>query len=138
MINIIIYLLIFCISGDSVFEMCTALSLVVLTDGLEMLSNNLFSGASSLNDITIVSTITSFGNNIFQGCISLTTIGLAIGLTTISDFLFSGVSNLQSISIPPTVLSIGLTTILYKIYIFIIKGYVSFLMRLISSITIPS
>jgi hypothetical protein len=87
--------------------MCTALSRVVLTDGLEMLSNNMFSGASSLNDITIVSTITSFGNSIFQGCLSLTTIGLAIGLTTITSDYFSGASYLQSISIPSTVLSIG-------------------------------
>jgi len=119
--------------------MCTALSRVVLTDGLEMISNNMFSGASSLNDITIVSTITSFGYGIFQGCISLTTIGLAVGLTSITSDYFSGASSyLQSISIPSTVLSIGLTNVLYQIYIFIIKGYVSFLMRLISSITIPS
>ena len=46
------------------FEHCSALSVVVLTSGLKMLSTYMFRYAYSLKEVTIVSTITNLGKDV--------------------------------------------------------------------------
>ena len=60
----LIILLIFPFTDLYAFEQCYALSVVVLTSGLKILSNNMFRYAYSLKEVTIVSTITSLGKDV--------------------------------------------------------------------------
>lgn len=88
------------------FDGCTALTEVVLNEGLQSIKWA-FSGCTALKSIVLPSTVTSISDSCFSGCTALTDISLNEGLTTIGASAFYNCSSLQSIALPSTVVSVG-------------------------------
>ena len=96
---------------------------VILSQNLEEIGNNSFSGCTQLIDISIPSNVTRIGSAAFSGCSSLTNIVIPNGVTQIEESTFNGCGNLKEIIIPENIISIGS-------YAFIASG--------LENITIPS
>ena len=111
--------------GEWAFSDCTNLSQLVIEDGGEALTiqSNTFSGCpitslymgrnvndyinfSSLETLTIGSSVTSIGNSAFEGCSGLTAVEIPNSVTSIGSDAFSYCSGLTSIEIPNSVTSI--------------------------------
>ena len=58
--------------GQYAFANCTALTSIVLPEGLTTISAYAFLGCSALTEIHIPSTVVSMGNSVFEGCSNLT------------------------------------------------------------------
>ncbi len=89
------------------FRGCSSLSNVVLNEGLEMITNQCFSGCTSLTTIDIPSTVTKLASNtsftegsysVFYGCSALQTVTGGEGIIVLGPSAFNGCSNLRSIS----------------------------------------
>ena len=61
-----------------------------------MIGNSAFYGCSSLESITIPSTVISIGGETFRGCISLTEVVLNDAIETIAQNAFDGCSSLEN------------------------------------------
>lgn len=79
---------------------------VIIPDSIEIIGNSVFSGCTSLTNVTFGSGITSIGSSAFLNCTSLTTITLPTNLTSISNDAFRN-CGITSISIPANVNTIG-------------------------------
>ncbi len=66
-----------------------------------------FSGCSSIVDVTLPDTIISIDDYAFYGCSSLESITIPDSVTSIGDYAFYGCSSLKSITIPDSIASIG-------------------------------
>ena len=91
--------------GDFIFEQCTSLKTVELPEGLETMCS--FFGCTSLESITIPSTVTKIPQNCFNGCTSLAQVTVLAPITQIPYGMFSYCSALQSFVIPESVVTIG-------------------------------
>jgi len=89
------------------FYDCSSLREVVLNEGIQTIGVGAFSGCSSLESITIPSTVMSIGAYAFSRCSSLREVVLNERIQTIKDYTFCGCSSLERIRIPSTVISIG-------------------------------
>lgn len=67
--------------GSAAFSGCTNLASVSLSEGLTVISSNLFADCRSLTELTIPATVTSIATDAFSGCSSLNSITLAAGNT---------------------------------------------------------
>jgi len=67
--------------GDSVFNNCTKLLTIKLSNSLTTIDGNAFNGCSGLLNINIPSSVTSLKSNAFNGCSSLTSMTVASGNT---------------------------------------------------------
>lgn len=83
-----------------IFNGCTSLRSVVLSNNIKTLPIRAFTNCSSLKKITIPSGVTSIGSETFSGCTSLTTVNIPEGVKTISDKLFYNCTSLSTITIP--------------------------------------
>ncbi len=88
------------------FNGCTALSSVILPEGIERIGSYVFYGCTALTDIVLPEGLTDIGDYAFSDCIALEDITLPEGLTTIGERAFYGCSSLKSITIPESVTSI--------------------------------
>ena len=92
---------------DEAFRDCTKLRDVVLNEGLLSMSKAVFSGCTSLESITLSSTISEIGNHAFDGCINLKDIVFNEGLQMIGSHVFYGCKSLQRSDLPSTLIEIG-------------------------------
>ncbi len=78
----------------------TKLKTVIFAENSQLtsISDSMFSGCSSLENITIPSRISSIGNNAFYGCSSLKEITLSENITSIGERAFSGCSGLTQVN----------------------------------------
>ena len=83
-----------------------------IPEGVTIISDNCFKGCSSLERITLPSTIKQIGESAFYGCSALTSIDIPEGVTIISDWCFSECSSMESITLPSTIKKIGLRAFL--------------------------
>ncbi|MBR1751142.1 MAG: leucine-rich repeat protein [Ruminococcus sp.] len=94
--------------GDyNLFNGCTALKKVTLSNGLTKLPMNTFAGCTSLESITLPDSITVLNQWAFRDCTKLKEIKLSSKLESIGWECFLGCSELKSIIIPKTVKSIS-------------------------------
>ncbi len=93
--------------GDWAFQDCTALTDINLPDGLKSIGSGVFLNCSSLQSIVIPSNVTEILSEAFHGCSSLSSITLPEGLTSIGYLAFGNCASLQSIVIPSTVTTVG-------------------------------
>lgn len=94
-------------AGTAVFQGCTALTTVSISSGLSAITDNMFSGCSSLTGVVLPDTIQTIGTSAFYSCGHMTGITLSSGLTRIEDTAFRNCTYLRGIDIPATVVKIG-------------------------------
>jgi hypothetical protein len=90
-----------------VFEGCTSLKSINLSDGISSITRASFKGCTSLTSITLPSSLNTLGSNAFEGCTSLKSISLPDGISYISSATFKGCTSLNSIVLPEGLDSIG-------------------------------
>ncbi len=91
--------------GYSAFEGCRNLTAVVIPSSVTEMQNSVFKDCVSLTDVSLFSNIVS--SAIFSGCTSLRNITLPAGVTEIASMAFYGCTALREIDIPNGVTSIG-------------------------------
>ncbi|MDR1815370.1 MAG: leucine-rich repeat protein, partial [Clostridiales Family XIII bacterium] len=114
------------------FQSNTSLQAVLISDTIEIIGNNAFSGLSALTQIgfgncsddtvigtsafqnctgltaiTIPGTVTSIGSQAFRGCTGLTSVTLGEGLLTLSSQAFQGCTALAEIHLPDSLQTTG-------------------------------
>ena len=84
--------------GKEAFSGCSSLSDVRFSNGLKNISEGAFSNCSALTLVMLSSEkLTTIEKNAFSGCSSLKSIILSASLTTICDDAFSGCNQLQNV-----------------------------------------
>ncbi len=92
--------------GDKAFQECTSLASVTFEAGCSPTRLSAFSACTSLDNVTIPSSVTSIGR--FDGCTSLTSIVIPASVTSIDANCFNGCTSLVSATFAD---GINLTTI---------------------------
>ena len=77
-----------------------------IPDSVTSITQNAFSGCTSLTSVTIPDSVTSIGDYTFQGCAALTSVTLPDGVTNIEDGMFRNCASLTSFVIPDGVTSV--------------------------------
>ncbi len=101
------------VSGYPVTEIISAfmdnnnIKFVTLPEGLKVIGNSAFAGASCLSSVNIPSTVTSIEYNAFYECCTLTEIILPDGLKSIGEAAFSFCTGLTKIILPDGIENIG-------------------------------
>ena len=80
---------------------------VTLPSTLTEIGSYAFYGCTNLTEITIPASVEYMGNSAFEGCTSLETVVIEDGLTEIPYGAFRGCTSLNSVTLPSTLLTIG-------------------------------
>ncbi len=91
----------------SAFYSCSALTDIIIPNGVVSIDNMAFSGCTNLTNITILDGVESIGSSAFSGCTSLTNITIPGSVKIIGDYAFSNCTNLTNVTILDGVDSIG-------------------------------
>ncbi len=78
-----------------------------IPEGVTIIPGRCFYGCSSMESITLPSTIKQIGERAFDGCSALTSIDIPEGVTIIPGWCFCGCSSMESITLPSTIKQIG-------------------------------
>ncbi|MBQ6874387.1 MAG: leucine-rich repeat protein [Clostridia bacterium] len=81
-----------------VFSGCSSLTDVTLPSGTKVISSGIFSNCTSLSELKLPESITTIGSYAFQGCTALENIVLSEKVTNVNTCAFRGCSNLGSIT----------------------------------------
>lgn len=84
--------------GHSVFHSCSSLEEITLPTSMTAIPNTTFVDCTSLSSVTIPSGVTSIGEFVFDNCRSLSSITIPTGVTTIGDGAFDDCRNLERIN----------------------------------------
>jgi hypothetical protein len=93
--------------GDSMFELCSDLTSVVIPESVTSIGYSAFKYCDGLTSITIPDSVTSIADSAFEDCAGLTSITIPNSVTSIGNYAFSECAGLTSITIPNSVTSIG-------------------------------
>ena len=93
--------------GDQAFYECSALTSIVIPEGVTSIGAQAFFECSALTSIVIPEGVTSIGGHAFMYCSALTSIVIPASVTSIGNRFFSACTSLTSIVIPASVTSIG-------------------------------
>ena len=73
---------------------------IVIPNGVKVIGQDAFSGAETLNSVTLPKTLVSIGNGAFSDCINLKTLYFPETLKEIDDYAFYNCVNLKDINFP--------------------------------------
>ena len=93
--------------GNDAFNGCTALTSLMISEGVASIGDYAFVGCSGLTGVTIPSSITGLGSNVFFNCTGLTNVTIREGVSSIGSYAFNGCTGLTGVTIPSTVANIG-------------------------------
>ena len=93
--------------GAAKFQGYTALSAIVLPEGIGSIKENAFEGCTSLASVTIPDTVNEIGQFAFKKCTALESVVIPDSVTTIASGTFRECTALTSIEIPRGVITIG-------------------------------
>ena len=79
----------------------------LLSDGLKSINSSAFQKCTSLEVITILTTVSVLGTGIFSFCTRLKTVILCSGLECINGYAFSHCTSLDKIIIPDSITDLG-------------------------------
>lgn len=96
--------------GERCFVYCSNLKSVTMSDGVEVLPNNIFESCGKLEVVTMSKSLKAIGEAAFRDCPCLRDIELPSGLMEIGEKAFYGCKSLVSIAIPEGVKSIEANT----------------------------
>lgn len=88
----------------------TTLKEVIILEGCTLIGQYAFSSCSSIESITIPSTVTTIKQCVFSSCTNLKNITMLANVTKFDQKLFSNCTSLTTITIPSSVTSIELDT----------------------------
>ena len=80
---------------------------LVLDEGINEISDYMFSNRKDITSVVIPNGVTSIGEFSFAGCSNLVSVVIPDGVTTIDQYAFSGCKSLTSVNIPNGVTEIG-------------------------------
>ena len=86
---------------------------ITIPDTVTGISDNVFSGNTSLTSVTIPDGLTNIGDSAFEGCANLADIMIPDGLTNIGQLAFKDCIGLTTITIPDSVMSINKRALIY-------------------------
>ena len=78
-----------------------------MNDGLKKIGLEAFCNCTSLESITLPSTVTEIGDDTFRGCSNLREVIFNDGLQKIGDYAFCNCTSLESVTLPSTIVEIG-------------------------------
>ena len=90
-----------------------------IPEGVKVISSRVFSGCSSLIDVTIPDSVAEIGTEAFKGCSGITSVTIPAGTTWIGEGAFSNCSAITEITclatLPPTISDLGIaeTVVIY-------------------------
>ena len=93
--------------GESAFYNCTALTSIVLPDGVTSIGESAFYNCTALTSIIIPDSVTTIEKSAFLYCSSLASITIPDSVTEIKDNAFSGCRSLASVPLPDSITAIG-------------------------------
>ncbi|WP_308618707.1 leucine-rich repeat protein [uncultured Eubacterium sp.] len=94
-------------SNNSPFYRNTDIKTIKIGTGITTIGNELFSGCSSLTEVTIPDSVIRIGKSAFKGCSSLSSVYIPNSVTSMGDYIFENCKGLLNIIIPDSVTSIG-------------------------------
>ena len=86
-------------SLDSMFEGCTSLKTVELSDGLVKTGSNMFENCTSLTSVILPETLTHVSGSTFKGCTALETVELPDSVTNINASAFNSCTALRNLKL---------------------------------------
>ena len=89
------------------FSWCTSLESVTIPSSVTSIGDFAFYSCTSLKSVTIGSGVTSIGDSAFHSCAGLESVTIPSSVTSIGDYAFCACSSLTSIEIPDSVIRIG-------------------------------
>lgn len=95
--------------GENAFSECTSLESVTIPSSVKSIGNNAFNKCSYLTSVTIPSGVTNIGTSAFYKS-GLTSVTIPPSVTGIGGYAFSGCADLTSVEIPSGVTSIVTAT----------------------------
>ena len=93
--------------GEGAFGYCDAMTSVTIPQGVTTIGKNAFYDCEALKEVVIPSSVTTIGNGAFSYNLSLESVTIPEGVTTIGNEVFSYCIALTEVSIPASVTSIG-------------------------------
>lgn len=93
--------------SDYAFENCPNLSKITMPDSITTIGDYVFKGCSNLSEITIPNNVTNIGMSAFEGCSSLTKINIPDSVTKIKGNAFKNCTGLTKINIPDKEIILG-------------------------------
>lgn len=93
--------------GAAKFQGYTALSAIVLPEGIGSIKENAFEGCTSLASVTIPDTVNEIGQSAFYKCSALKSIKIPKNVTKIEAKCFQHCYALETVEIPESVTEIG-------------------------------
>ena len=94
--------------GAGAFKNCKSLETAVLSASkIKTLSNEVFSGCTSLKSVQLPATVTSIGSKAFLDCVDLKDITIPGSVTSLGANSFEGCTSLETIVIPVPVKTFG-------------------------------
>lgn len=85
---------------EKAFYKNTDIKEVTISEGIEIIGDNAFSGCKNLMKIKIPGTITEFGDDVFKGCSALKTIEFSEGAEYFYMWMFEGCKKITDIYLP--------------------------------------
>ena len=92
---------------DSVFENCTELTSVTITEGVMSIGSGAFANCTGLTEITIPGSVFGIGGSAFADCTGLKTVKLEEGVQILEDNAFMGCTSLAEIDFPDTLITVA-------------------------------
>ena len=93
--------------GDGAFRGCSGLTSVIIPNSVTSIGQWAFERCNALMSVVIPNSVTTIGYGAFRYCSGLISVTISNSLTTIGDEVFSGCIGLTSVTIPNSVTSIG-------------------------------
>ena len=93
--------------GGLTFYGSTALTSVVIPQGVKYIGRSAFSVCRGLKSVTLPVAVTNIGDSAFSGCSALTNVDLPTGIRLIGEKAFSGCRALKSMTMPSGITNIG-------------------------------
>ncbi len=92
--------------SDNAFSGCSSLSAITFPDGISCIGKSAFKDCTALKDIVVPDSVTELRDFAFDGCTSLESAKLGNGVKELSEGLFCDCSSLKSVVLPSDITSI--------------------------------
>jgi len=92
--------------GNSAFQTCTSLSVVVLSTYVQTIGVSAFQ-YTNLKHFVFTTTVSSMGSQMFQSCYSMLIVSFSSTINAIGNYAFYFCTSLPSVTIPAAVTTIG-------------------------------